>query len=38
VQVGSNYYWMGARGFVLGTREHFNPDPLWFRDILTIKP
>jgi hypothetical protein len=38
IQVGSNYYWMGARGFVLGTREHFNPDPLWFRDFLMIKP
>ncbi|MGH6770129.1 MAG: hypothetical protein ACRECO_14025 [Xanthobacteraceae bacterium] len=38
VQVGSNYYWMGTRGFVLGTSEHFNPDPLWFRELVTIKP
>lgn len=38
VQAGSNYYWIDDRGDVVGTNAHFNPDPLWFREMLTLKP
>jgi hypothetical protein len=38
VQVGSNYYWIGERGLIFGTNTYFNPDPLWFRTMLTVSP
>jgi hypothetical protein len=37
VQAGSNYYWIDDRGLIIGTNTQFNPDPLWFREMLTIK-
>jgi hypothetical protein len=38
VQAGSNYYWIDDRGLIVGTNTNFNPDPLWFREMLIIKP
>jgi len=35
VQGGSNYYWIDDRGSIVGTNTQFNPDPLWFREMLT---
>jgi hypothetical protein len=37
VQTGSNYYWIDDRGNIVGTDTHFNPDPLWFREMLLVK-
>lgn len=37
-QVGSNYYWIAERGRIVGTATSFNPDPLWFREMLLVKP
>jgi len=38
VQAGSNYYWIDDKGHIVGTDSDFNPDPLWFRDMLRIEP
>jgi hypothetical protein len=38
VQAGSNYYWIDDRGHIVGTDSGFNPDPLWFREMLRIEP
>ena len=38
VQAGSNYYWIDDRGMIIGTNTQFNPDPLWFREMLIVKP
>jgi hypothetical protein len=37
-QAGPNYYWIADRGLIVGTTTSFNPDPLWFRDVLAVKP
>ena len=37
VQAGSNYYWIDDRGLIVGTNTQFNPDPLWFREMLTLE-
>jgi hypothetical protein len=37
-QVGSNYYWIAERGQIVGTTTSFNPDPLWFREMLAVRP
>jgi hypothetical protein len=37
-QVGPNYYWIADRGLIVGTATSFNPDPLWFREMLMVKP
>ncbi|MCC7347971.1 MAG: hypothetical protein IT538_11290 [Variibacter sp.] len=36
VQAGSNYYWIGPNGRIVGTDSYFNPDPLWFREMLMV--
>jgi hypothetical protein len=38
VQVGMNYYWIAERGVIYGAATSFNPDPLWFREMLMVKP
>jgi hypothetical protein len=38
VQVGANYYWIAERGLIVGTATSFNPDLLWFREMLMVKP
>ena len=35
---GSNYYWIDDRGLIVGTNTQFNPDPLWFWEMLTLEP
>jgi hypothetical protein len=36
VQAGSNYYWIDAQGRIVGTDTPYNPDPLWFDQMLRV--
>jgi hypothetical protein len=38
VQVGSNYFWLDDRGFLVGTEKPLDPDPLWLRDLVNVAP
>ncbi|MGE0715679.1 MAG: hypothetical protein AB7P02_09560 [Alphaproteobacteria bacterium] len=38
VEAGSNYHWITDQGLIAGTNSHFNPNGLWFREMLRIEP
>ena len=38
VQGGAHYFWIDARGRIAGTDVPYEPHPLWFRDMLAVKP